>query len=307
MSKNIEVEGGEIAIQNESGDIAIIPIKDVSRVKKMLKNPSELDEYVSSLPKMSEYAEDGTILSNDSDTKMIPQEKNLISDQDKFFKNWINSKKYKDILNKELVRSYGKEDVSKELNNLQNKRISQIQTPKYIDSIEKKPGITSGIYLTKDLEQKGKKGDILLEKGFSYSRPTTPIHEQSHQFIKDEELLTPSTRNILEGAQKKAKDLGKNSTDYYNDPSEVYARIQAARYQANKFGIFDPTKEEFTKDHYYKLNEALKNNKKLPDTYHFDNYDLEELLKNYSEQDVIWFLNNIADASSDDEAGKLKV
>ena len=69
MSKNIEVEGGEIAIQNESGDIAIIPIKDVSRVKKMLKNPSELDEYVSSLPKMSEYAEDGTILSNDNNVE----------------------------------------------------------------------------------------------------------------------------------------------------------------------------------------------------------------------------------------------
>lgn len=62
MNKNIEVEGGEIAIQNESGDIAIIPIKDVSRVKKMLKNPSELDEYVSGLPKMADYAEDGSLV-----------------------------------------------------------------------------------------------------------------------------------------------------------------------------------------------------------------------------------------------------
>jgi hypothetical protein len=65
MSKNIEVEGGEIAIQNESGDIAIIPIKDVARVKKMLKNPAELDEYITGLPKMADYAEEGTVVNKD--------------------------------------------------------------------------------------------------------------------------------------------------------------------------------------------------------------------------------------------------
>ena len=68
MNKNIEVEGGEIAIQNESGDIAIIPVKDVAKVKKMLKNPSELDSYVAGLPKMSEYAEEGTIINTNVDT-----------------------------------------------------------------------------------------------------------------------------------------------------------------------------------------------------------------------------------------------
>lgn len=62
MAKNIEVEDGEIAIQNESGDIAIIPKRDVAMVKRMIKNPAKLDEYISNLPKMADYAEDGSLV-----------------------------------------------------------------------------------------------------------------------------------------------------------------------------------------------------------------------------------------------------
>jgi hypothetical protein len=62
MSKHIEVEGGEIAIQNEAGDIAIIPIKDVEKVKGMMNDPKAIDDYVSNLPKMADYAEDGSLV-----------------------------------------------------------------------------------------------------------------------------------------------------------------------------------------------------------------------------------------------------
>lgn len=64
MSKTIEVEGGEIAIQNSHGDIAIIPIKDVDKVKEKIDTDCHdcLDEYVSSLPKMKDYAEDGSLI-----------------------------------------------------------------------------------------------------------------------------------------------------------------------------------------------------------------------------------------------------
>ena len=71
MNKNIEVEGKEIAIQNSHGDIAIIPIKDVDKVKEMLKNPSEVDDFVSKLPKMSEYAEDGSLIPGDPVNKTV--------------------------------------------------------------------------------------------------------------------------------------------------------------------------------------------------------------------------------------------
>jgi hypothetical protein len=62
MSKHIEVEGGEIAIQNEAGDIAIVPIKDVEKVKGMMNDPKAIDDYVSKLPKMADYAEDGSLV-----------------------------------------------------------------------------------------------------------------------------------------------------------------------------------------------------------------------------------------------------
>jgi len=65
MNKNIEVEGGEIAIRNSHGDLAIIPKDKRNWVKQKLSEGCHncIDSLVETLPVMEDYAQDGTIVS----------------------------------------------------------------------------------------------------------------------------------------------------------------------------------------------------------------------------------------------------
>tara|TARA_R110000764_G_scaffold89342_1_gene170781 strand:+ start:15477 stop:16943 length:1467 start_codon:yes stop_codon:yes gene_type:complete len=62
--KNIEVEGGELALKNSHGDIVIIPKKDRLKVEKLIEDKcwTCIDSFVSTLPVMADYAEDGSIV-----------------------------------------------------------------------------------------------------------------------------------------------------------------------------------------------------------------------------------------------------
>lgn len=61
----IEVEGGEIAIRNSHGNVAIIPKDKVKELKALLDEGCDscIDEFVSKLPKGEDYAQDGTLVS----------------------------------------------------------------------------------------------------------------------------------------------------------------------------------------------------------------------------------------------------
>lgn len=65
MAKKVEVEGGEIAIRNEHGSIAIIPKKDAEKIKSFIKNGNHkhIDLYVKGLPESKDYALIGTLFS----------------------------------------------------------------------------------------------------------------------------------------------------------------------------------------------------------------------------------------------------
>lgn len=69
MNKNIEVEGGEIAIRNSHGDLAIIPKDKRDWVKQKLSEGchSCIDSLVETLPVMEDYASDGSIMPNDNE------------------------------------------------------------------------------------------------------------------------------------------------------------------------------------------------------------------------------------------------
>ena len=64
MNKNIEVEGGEIAIRNSHGDLAIIPKDKKDWVKQKLSEGchSCIDSLVETLPIADDYAQDGTVI-----------------------------------------------------------------------------------------------------------------------------------------------------------------------------------------------------------------------------------------------------
>jgi hypothetical protein len=73
--KTVEAEGGELVIQNDAGDTAIIPKNKRQQALKMLEdgNHSGIDELVSNLPYKEDYAQDGTLIP-DFDTGKPPLE-----------------------------------------------------------------------------------------------------------------------------------------------------------------------------------------------------------------------------------------
>jgi hypothetical protein len=66
---NINVEGGELLLQSEEGHYAVVPAKDRSKVREMIDNNCEgcINEYIQTLPKESDYAEDGTLIPDPPD------------------------------------------------------------------------------------------------------------------------------------------------------------------------------------------------------------------------------------------------
>ena len=77
--QNIEVEGGELLIQSKEGHYAVIPAKYRQEVMDMVKDGCDdcINNYIQTLPKDSDYAEDGSLyseyLTNDPSTKKTTQ------------------------------------------------------------------------------------------------------------------------------------------------------------------------------------------------------------------------------------------
>jgi hypothetical protein len=62
--KNVEVEGKELLLMSDEGHYAVVPVKDRAIVRKMLRDKCDtcINSYIQSLPKESDYAEDGTLI-----------------------------------------------------------------------------------------------------------------------------------------------------------------------------------------------------------------------------------------------------
>ena len=76
--QNIEVEGGELLIQSKEGHYAIIPAKHRQEVMDMVKDGCDdcINEYIKTLPKDSDYAEDGSLLPDWDKIKAVLNPKN---------------------------------------------------------------------------------------------------------------------------------------------------------------------------------------------------------------------------------------
>lgn len=102
MNKNIEVEGGEIAIRNSHGDLAIIPKDKRNWVKQKLSEGCHdcIDSLVETLPIASQYAQDGSV---------YPPGKKVKVNQDNQIKEYdISSPEYRDLYNTGRLVSYDK-------------------------------------------------------------------------------------------------------------------------------------------------------------------------------------------------------
>ena len=102
MNKNIEVEGGEIAIRNSHGDLAIIPKNKVNWVKEKLSEGCHdcIDGLVETLPVASQYAGDGSVYPPGKKVKV--NQNNQIKEYD------ISSPEYKELYNSGKLTTYDK-------------------------------------------------------------------------------------------------------------------------------------------------------------------------------------------------------
>lgn len=92
----ITAEGGELTLSNEKGDIAIIPKSYRNKVLKYIEegNSKAIDDLVSSLPSMEDYAEDGTLINNepiDPPVKKSPPIKQKLNEANSFMKDWFSN------------------------------------------------------------------------------------------------------------------------------------------------------------------------------------------------------------------------
>lgn len=73
--QNIEVEGGELLIQSKEGHYAVIPAKHRQEVMDMVKDGCDdcINNYIQTLPKDSDYAEDGTLIEKIKGSKLNPK------------------------------------------------------------------------------------------------------------------------------------------------------------------------------------------------------------------------------------------
>lgn len=97
MNKNIEVEGGEIAIRNSHGDLAIIPKDKINWVKQKLSEGCHdcIDGLVETLPIASQYAQDGSLFPNGPEpiTLISPEGRRInTTTDDEFYRMHYNSK-----------------------------------------------------------------------------------------------------------------------------------------------------------------------------------------------------------------------
>lgn len=116
---------------------------------------------------------------------------------------------------------------------------------------------------------------------------TVLAHEFGHSVLDDSKSFfgkqTPGyNRYDYEQLQSRNKDR-----KISRGPNENYADQKALQYEAAKLDIYKPGFEEFTKEHLDKLPVDIK----------------DRALQNYSEEDLIWLMNNIAqnDNNIDDQ------
>ena len=206
-------------------------------------------------------------------------------EQRQWYMNYIKSPLYKETLLNEYRQS-GKDvkEVDSEIlnryNRVKNVPIEEVQIhPKgygYIrgitylsennpNEINNQTGKTDNIYNQRNPEGWGKYqiGHIHLDPSAKFLDTYIAGHELIHKSTEGNKYLTNSARNKLLSSVNKDnfgdgytdKELNK-SYSYYDNPTEVHARLSELKYMMNQYGIYNPTKEKMTKEHLIK---AMKN------------------------------------------------
>ena len=203
-----------------------------------------------------------------------------------FTYEYINSPKYKE----RLVRAgyVNPEQVIKERGkNIQSVDVIEANNPKGTYS----NFFTKQIILDREQDKKnGLWGMGKKDRG-------TIAHEIIHQETPfDEDLNNRDTKELLKRQKQFSKYSDKQINKIAENPEELKhdsqalenkADLNTIRFMLKEQGIYDTGKEDLTRDHLKKLKPS---------------FVKDRLLKNYTEEDLIWLMNNIAQININDNA-----
>jgi len=209
----------------------------------------------------------------------------------KFIQNYINSPKYRERLESSDYYNVD-EEIKIRSKNLKDTKVnySPLNSDKY-------DPVNNTIYV----------GDINDTK---YNLPTgyTEAHEFTHAELDNVNLpddITPYDEYKSSGFKNtrlndydntnlrfrlKDVDNPEKVSSHTWSSGENKADLNALRYSLYKQGIYDTGKESFTEEHLKKLKDSNKSN-----PYEKSG---ERLMKNYTDKDLIWLMNNIAQNSN---------
>ena len=179
--------------------------------------------------------------------------------------DYINSPKYK-----ERLESSGYENIDKEIK-IRNKNVKNTKI-KYIDDKQSHYDFPTKTVNIRDMDD-----EFLTSTGSNVLS-----HELGHAEIDSKNKMT-GRLNKEDYSQLYGRANRSGAKKHDLDPRESKADINALRYELMQQGIYDAGKQDFTKEH---LNKSK------------NSFIKERLLKNFSEEDLIYIMNNVANNSS---------
>jgi hypothetical protein len=204
-----------------------------------------------------------------------------------FTKRYIESPKYK-----ERLKSSGysvEEEIKKRLSNVEGtRRYNQYGKPS--PSRERKLNLESTPYTHGGSSFLPRKSAVVVDlkqaEDYKMSPESIAAHEFGHSEtgvgsvkydkdtgIRESRLNTSDNKQIISRLKKDANKV------YKKAPDEVKSDLNSLRYELQKEGLYDAGTEDFDKS----ILEELE-----------DSYIKTRLLKNFTEDDLEWMMNNIA-------------
>jgi len=289
---NIEVEGDEIILQSAEGHYAIIPAKHRQEVMDMATQGCDdcINDYIQSLPKESDYAEDGSLISSLKQSKINPknwrsstitpeiQQHDELSAQD-FTLDYIKSPKYEERLTKS---GYKNPDITVKNRYESVSKIGDI-IPTTVGS--RYNAITGELFY--DSEEPDRLGGGIDKEGilaheFAHAE-TNPFNNKTRLAMWEQKEMYNRLKNI------KSEKVVPHTNDIHKvkRPEETKADMGGLRYDLKKAGIYDGGTEDF----------KLKHLRKLKNSFFKD-----RLLDNFKKRNLKKLMNNIAENKTDIES-----
>lgn len=250
----IEVQGGEIGITNQHGDIAIIPIKDKKKVELLIATGKHdlVDKYLNTLPKLSNYASDGTVIPKD---KMM----NITQPDGSVKQVGYSSPEYKALYDSGKLMNYDKATDTYTAPMLKEVVITAKKDPKYkpytrqqfiTDRTGALGNLTDPNNMPADMENQYQAAlnDIAAKKVLD----RLPKLEDPNKRLKWLENFTPAERKVVEaskyaytleptGMQKFENVVGGLGTAGVEFKSEGTTQAEAKQNAMNPLNMLEPT------------------------------------------------------------------